>query len=268
MSRVIFQNEILPDTNDVADLYCYITPPDALGPRQSWYLELNHTIQTHDKATGLRTNYRSIGIEIHNLHFHEPDWRMFSNFEIRADAAWHDRHEYIDHYGGLVRTSIAVREFRCRYTEDQKMIDPAYENWEGENFTLRFGRRDGYEFPLELDAWVFASEGYARTKPEPDDEAFRFPDTPPNLRVITSAFFLGGQTEVPRCGMDPLPTARTLIKQATGVEDPVRMGLEWPPRYSPDGKTHTRVPGWRATVRFRVPASGDYRCDGIAPPVA
>ncbi len=250
MSRVTFRGETLPDTDDEAELYCLIAPPDAPGPRQDWTFTLNHTIITLDPATGKRTHYRNCEAQIDHLHFNEPDWRKFSGLHIRADSAWHDRHEYIDQNGGLIRPQINVSEYCVHYDADGKQIPDVVENWTGENFILRLGTRDGFLFPAELDAWVMPEKEWPRTTRETAEEAARFPETPPDLRIITAARFLGGRVEVPRCGMDPVPLGRQLIRNATGFDDPPRIGFQWAAQSSPDFKTCIRPPGWRSTVHF------------------
>lgn len=252
MSRLIHRGEVLPDTADLAELYCHIAPPDAPGPRLDWSFSLQHTIERHDPATGRRTHHRNFSVEIDHLHFHEPDWRRFSGLHIRADSAWYDRHEYIDAGSELRRSDMRVWDSASVFNESGKASIESWDRWTGENFILRFGTRDGFDFPFELDVWTVPENEWSRTTPEPEAQASRFPETPPDVRIIASARFEGGLVEVPRCGMDPIPLGRRLIQQAIAFQEPAQIGFNWALQSRTGINDLVRVPGWRSSVFFRT----------------
>src|SRR5687768_8943140 len=109
MSWLQWHGETWPTTTDHAALRVHLWPPNAACPRQSWSLILDHTIREPGPASIAADYYRSLSVELSELHFQAPDWRGLSGWEIRADPAWQDAHEYIAEYGHLTRAEVSVQ---------------------------------------------------------------------------------------------------------------------------------------------------------------
>ncbi len=250
MSWVEWRGETWPTTTDEADLSVLLWPLDTCGQRPSWSLRLDHSIHEKDLPSGPFRYYRALAIEISELHFREKDWRRFSGYEVRSDPAWQDAHESITDYGRLARAVITARVHEIRRKPDGEVETLEFSSWTGEDFILRFGTRDGIHFACELEAWLVSDNDYGRTGPETPEEATRFAEGPPNLRVLSPAAFAQASVMVPRCGDDPIPTARGYLLQETGCDHLHPREVRWAARRSLDQKTLTSVPGWTSTVNF------------------
>ncbi|MBI4328091.1 MAG: hypothetical protein HY674_22905 [Chloroflexi bacterium] len=251
MSWIQFQGEIWPATNGEADLRVHVLPPDVGCPRVSWSLDLFQFIEAKEPLPGRPKMERWINVELTNFTVPERDWRRLSHLEIRADPAWQTAQEFIGPYGHshhLPKVEVSVTVMHL-YADKQE--DAGRFCWIAHDFMLRFGTRDGWAFPCELDAWMIPAEEYYRKTPETREEAARFAAGPPNLRVLTRAQFVGGTIELARCGPDPLPTARRMLREQTGCEELFQTEAKWWLRHTPDHKEIVPVPvGWRSSVNF------------------
>jgi len=187
-------------------------------------------------------------LEIPDLGLHQQDWRRLSGLEIRADAAWHDAHEYVSEHGQLECCTISAHlaAYDANAPKNQQWTRTT---WLGHDFVLRFGTLDGWCLPCELDAWLLPEEAYYRNEPEPDDAVARFAAGPPTLRVITRAMFGGSSVNVPRCA-EPVPWARRLLREETGLDLEHPGKVSWARRQTTDLKDIVPMPGWRSTVHF------------------
>ena len=93
--------------------------------------------------------------------------------------------------------------------------------WRAHDFILRLGNRDGWSFPLELDAWLIPETEYWRKSPEtPDEEEKRFGEGPPNFRLISRATFATGQVDLTRAAADYLVAhAREILREQIAFEE-------------------------------------------------
>lgn len=249
MSWVQWQGKIWETTPDEASLHVHIEAPDAAGPRVEWRWELAHIVR-EEKERGTDPY---LGLNIEDLGFRGRDWTRFANTEIRADAAWHDAQENTGAYGRLrlARLQLWVDD---RKESADKPSREDYSEWLAHDFVMRIGQRDGFSFPCELDAWMIPAGEYFCE--EPEQELAPFPSEPPNLRVMTSMVFLGGGVDLPRCGDDPLPMARRLVREETGFDEMRKISLKWWLRQTPDHSEIVEMPpGWRSSVHFGTKAS-------------
>ena len=247
MSWIQWQGETWQPTADDAWLYLHVSKPDSGCPRLSWNFDLMHMEKAGVPAEpDGEDRERWISVEIPSLHFEERDWRRLTGREIRADPAWHETHDHLSEYGYLALSLVTVAtapppgEARRHASQVQ---------WHGHDFILRFGERDGFAFPCELDAWVIPDADYYRTEPEPAGALTRFAEGPPDLRVITRAVFISGSVAVPRVGDDPLPWARRALK-AAGCDAFHAPGIDWACRFDRKHDEIEQMPGWASTVRF------------------
>lgn len=253
MSWVQWQGETWQPTAHDAELRLHLSKPDSACPRLEWNFDLMHMEKAdipaeHDDEGASRWK-RWINVEIPVLQFPECDWRSIAGREIRADPAWHEAHDHLCEYGRLALALVTVTTAqRRRPGEPRRSGGQAH--WHGHDFILRFGERDGFAFPCELDAWVIPNADYYRTEPEPAAALTRFAEGPPDLRVITRAVFTGGSVAVPRVGDDPLPWARRALLEATGCDAFHAPVIDWACRFDRAHDKTEHVPGWASTVRF------------------
>jgi hypothetical protein len=256
MSWIQFQGEVWPVTAGNAELRVSVHAPDVGCPRVSWRLELFQAIEPKAPLPEGPNTERWINVELTSFTVPVRDWREFANREIRADAAWQAEQEFVGPYGHchhLPKVEVSMTVLK-QYAA--KESDAGWFYWVGHDFVLRFGSRDGYAFPCELDAWLIPKEEYYRKTPETPAEAVRFAEGPPNLRVLTRAVFEGGGIDLARCGTDPLPVARNILREQAGWNELLEPQLEWHLRHTPDHKELVRMPpGWRSSVSFFTPAS-------------
>lgn len=246
MSWLLWKGEQWATTNDEAKLNVYLRAPDTGGKRFNWTWHLfQHDPISHVDRKPPR---RFLTIEINDLGF-EGDWRKFSGFELRANAAWQAEHEHFGEYGSHFVPNIHVRgDFFQDQGDDQ---DAGF--WEGDHFTLRLGERDGDSFACELDAWVLPRAQYRRTTPESAAELARPPIGEPNLRVLTRTRIGRATVNLPRCGTDPVPLARKYLEELTGLTDLPERSIEWWGPKLPGQEKEAKAPGWRCTVNFELP---------------
>lgn len=251
MSYVEWMGHTWRATEQTAELRLSLWPPDSGHPRPSWWLDLFHFPVPPDPDPNVL--HPSLDLNVSELFYYGNDWRGFSGYEIRADAAWHDAHEH---------TTRHHREMEARIT----MLGPAtpfpvaegsernHERWTAHQFLLRFGTRDGLAFPLELDAWMMRESEYYRTTPDLSGESARIPDTPPNLRIITQAVFVTGNVNVPRAGAaDPVGYARRALRETVAYDGPLCLPeVNWALHFAPDQQKTVPMPGWSSTVGFNT----------------
>jgi hypothetical protein len=250
MSWIQWQGETWQPTAHDAQLYVHLWQPDTACPRLSWNFDLMHMEKEAVPAEpDGESQRRWINVEISELHFHERDWRRLAGREIRADPAWHEAHDYLNEYGRLSPSLVTVA---TRQPSGEPRRPGGQAQWHGHDFILRFGERDGFAFPCELDAWVIPEDDYYRTEPEPAAALTRFAEGPPDLRVITRAVFIGGSIAVPRVGDDPLPWARRALLEATGCDALHAPIIDWTCRFDRKHDKIERMPGWASTVRFKT----------------
>lgn len=249
MSWAEWQGEVWETSAAEAELRVQVWPPEAGCPRATWSLLLfHHVMEGTDPAT--RKTLRWFHFELSDLGFRGQDWRLFSNREIKGDAAWHEAQEHTGEYGHLDTAKLNFRPVDLRLPREQRDGSQDH-NWYGHAFLVRLGARDGLTFPCEIEAWLEHASEYHRRTPESAEE-LAFPRTPPNLRIIASATFSGGTICVPRCHGDPLPLARKFLREETGCTEMVAPEVEWTVRRSPDNQKSERRPGWASTVRFHT----------------
>ncbi|HEY0552139.1 MAG TPA: hypothetical protein VGF13_21240 [Verrucomicrobiae bacterium] len=254
MSWIQWRGETWPVTDGTADLRLYLSAPDVGGPRQSWCIDLMQCAETFDPVTGEPTSERWLSIEAGHLPFTESDWRRWSGVEIRADGAWHDRHEHFNECGHHEMAFVEALFFQ-EIIPDQKQDPEGRVRWRAHDFIVRLGTREGLSFPCEIDAWMIPEKEYDRTQPETAEEVARFGEGPPNLRVITKAVFTQATVSLPRCGNDPIPMARRCLRDEIACEELFSPKLEWALRHTADGKEIVPMPGWRSTVCFATSSS-------------
>jgi hypothetical protein len=252
MSWVEWLGKPEPVTSDTALISLHLWPANCACPRQSWSFSLDHCSSEPDSNAPPGEAFRSLDIEISELHFSSSDWRELSGREIHATPAWQDAHEYCGEYGQIERATVQLTVFESRRREDGTM-DAEHLIWIGEDFHLRLGTRDGHCFPCELEAWLLPSKEWNRSEPEMPNELALTANGPPNLRVIAPAYFSEARLEMPRCGLDPVPPAARELEQAIGSSHLVPLGYEWEGKWDPETKKLRRKPGWTSTVRFGLP---------------
>ena len=126
--------------------------------------------------------------------------------------------------------------------------------WIAHDFILRFGNRDGWSFPLELDAWLIPDEEYYRQTPETPEETARFAEGAPNFRLVTRVTFVTGEVDMTRAAADaPISHAREILREQIGFDEMRKPELKWHLRSEPDGDKIVPMPGWRSGVFFYTP---------------
>jgi hypothetical protein len=248
MSWIQWQGETWQPTAHDAELRLHLAKPDSVCPRLRWYFDLMHMEKAAvpPEPDG-EDHQRWINVEIPELHFPESDWHHLAGCEIRADPAWHEAHDHLSEYGRLALSLVTVTTAQRR---DEPRQPGGQAQWHGHDFILRFGERDGFSFPCELDAWVIPDADYYRAEPDPTATLTHFAEGPPDLRLITRAVFTGGSIAVPRVGDDPLPWARRALLEAAGCDAFHTPTFDWACRFDREHDKIERMPGWASTVRF------------------
>lgn len=245
MSRLFWQGEQRDDTLDQASLDIHLRAPDTGGKRFSWSWHLFHNdLIRHDDRI---PSHRHLSVEIGDLGFTE-DWRQFSRFELRSTPQWQEENEYFGEYGHLFVPAISVYG---NSMPDQAGNDAGF--WEGKDFLLRFGERDGLTFSTELEAWVEPERTYHRTAPESPADLARPPAGEPALRLLTRTRLGKASINMARCGDDPVPQARRYLEECTGLVDLPDPTIEWWGPKLPGHDKQTQAPGLRCTVNFKAP---------------
>ena len=254
MSWLQWQGETWASTDDDAEIYVYVTAPGTPGPRTSWNLELMHMVRGAP-APGKRLGpcQRWLTVTVPELGFHDPDWRRLSGLEIRSDAQWTETAEYIGAWGQL-RTPCVEVMATLRASQDGTEQDEDFSHWMAHDFTLRLGQRDGLCFPCEIDAWLRPKADDDREEPESAEELARFGEGPPNLRVVTRAIFQAGTVVMHRCGLDPLPPARRVLREHTGFTEWHSPSVRWAMKNIWNAEQMEERPGWRSDVHFHTQA--------------
>lgn len=245
MSWLLWKGEQWQTTTDEATLDIHLRAPDTGGKRFVWSWNLFHSDPLYHADRDPPRRFLRVGIG--DLGF-DRDWRQFSGFELRPNPAWQEEHEHFGEYGSLFVPNLSVSG---DYLGD--LLGSADDgHWDGDQFTLRLGKRDGYTFPCELDAWVQPRDQYRRTTPETAAELVRPPIGEPNLRILTRTKIGRATVNLARCGNDPLPLARQYLEECTGLVDLPEMSIDW---WGPKlfGQKEAAAPGWRCTVNFDGP---------------
>jgi hypothetical protein len=256
MSWLQLHGEVWPVTTDEAALRVLIQAPDVNCPRVKWWMEVSHYIKTDDPpAPGNPGIDRWLDIEVGDLILNLRDWRQLAGLEIRADSAWHDAQEFIGPYGHCYNYShVTVYQNIMKHFAEQKGLEAGRKCWRAHDFILRFGNRDGWSFPLELDAWLIPEEEYYRQKPETPEETAQFAAGPPNFRLVTRVTFVTGEVEMTRAAADdPVSHAREILREQIAFDEMRNPELKWHLRSEPDGDKIVPMPGWRSRVFFYTP---------------
>lgn len=255
MSWLQLLGETWPASQDEADLRVFILPPDVGCPRVGWYLELSHTVQpATPPAPGEPKLERWVDVELGPLILNLNDWRRLAGLEIRADAAWHATQEFAGPYGYSYQSPrVVVHRTVLRLVAGVEAADAGSAGWIAHDFLLRFGNRDGWSFPLELDAWLIPEKEYYRLTPETAEETARFGEGAPQLQIVTRANFVGGGVHLTRrAAEDPVAGARASLFEQVRCEAMREPELKWALRHTPDREEIVPMPGWRSTVYFNT----------------
>ncbi len=252
MSWIEWLGEKLPLEAGVdARLSVHVWPPESACPRVSWTLDLRYHFWRQNMPEGKRKIDAWLSIELGDLGFYGRDWRDLEGLEIRADAAWHGAHEYFGEYGNLNTGEVIVMGAEYPNTPRNPKPTISEVHWLGTDFVLRLGKRDGFFFPLELDAWMLPESEFYRSMPESESELAVFGEGPPDLRVIARAAFVGGIVEIPRCD-DPLPLAARFLREEVSLETMHEPSIEWSCRRDHKTGKIEQVPGGTSRVKFRT----------------
>lgn len=251
MSWVELRGEKWAPTPDEAKINLCLWRPDAGCARQSWTWHVQHVIRQPRNEEGKPIGTPAfVSVEVSNLHLQMTDWRRLEGREIRSTAAWRDAHEETHEYGRDNTAELEVMALLPRDEPDENGCLVRRAHWLAHDFTLRFGRRDGWSFPCELDAWIIPRDEYWRTVPETPAEVTRFGEGPPNLRVITRAVFGGGTVHVPRIPGDPVAWAARALREEIGCDAVHDAHVHWASRQKPVGGESEKMPGWTSSVSF------------------
>jgi hypothetical protein len=258
MSWIQLHDEVWPVTKDEAELRAYINAPDAACPRVQWILDVSHYLSTDEPpAPGRPGLDRWLDIEVGGLIFGVRDWRRLAGLEIRADTAWHATQEYIGPYGHCHNSPrVMVHQTVLQGDAEREGVEAGRKAWLAHDFILRFGNRDGWSFPCELDAWLIPEEDYHRLTPETPEATARFAEGPPNFRIVTRASFAQGTVDLTRAAAaDPVARAREILREEIGCDTLLKPELKWMLRQTPAREEIVPMPGWRSSVHFHTPAS-------------
>jgi hypothetical protein len=256
MSWIKLHGETWPVTDDEADLRVYIHAADVGCPRVSWDLDVSHYLKTDEPpAPGSPGMDRWLDIELGQLILNLSDWRRLAELEIRADAAWHATQEFVGPYGHSYNSPrVTVHQTVLKGYAEREGCEAGRKAWIAHDFLLRLGRRDGWSFPCELDAWLIAEEEYYRKIPEPTEEAVRVPQGPPDFQLVTRANFSRAHVDLTRSAADdPVFHGRKILKEQIGCEEVVEPKLQWHLRQTPGHEKIVPMPGWRSDVGFLTP---------------
>lgn len=253
MSWIDLHGERWEATQNVAELQLHLARPHASGERQDWSLELAHMVPRNALAPSASPTERFLTLRLETLGWILRDWRHLAGRELRADAAWHGSQPCC-HFSGLAReTTLEVWEVHLR--------DPAKDGpgpdticdrtWRAHDFTLRFGARDGFTFPLELEAWLLPEETYWQREPEPPEALRHFGEGPPNLRVMAPAIFTAGWVHLPP-SRDPLASARRVLREEVMLEEMHEAQIQWAIRQGSGTEKGEEMKQWPPTVFFQT----------------
>src|SRR5664280_1688591 len=254
MSWIQLNGETWPVTKDEADWRVYIHAADVGCPRVSWDLDVSHYIMP-ENYPGKKIMERWLDIELGGLILNLRDWQRLAGLEIRGDAAWHATQEFFGPYGHCHNSPrVQVHQTILKPHADREGVEAGRKAWIAHDFILRLGNRDGWSFPCELDAWLIPEEEYYRPQPETPEAAARFPDEPPNFRLLTRATFVSGSVGLTRhAAADPVAQAREILREEIACEPMLRTELKWMLRHTPENKDIIPMPGWRSDVHFFTP---------------
>jgi hypothetical protein len=266
MSWIQLNGETWPVTKDEADWRVYIHAADVGCPRVSWNLDVSHYIRPEDYPAGEIKLERWLDIDLGGLILNLHNWQRLAGLEIRADAAWHATQEFFGPYGHSHNSPrVQVHQTILKPYADREGVEAGRKAWTAHDFILRLGSRDGWSFPCELDAWLIPEEEYYRTQPEMPEAAVRFPEEPPNFRLVTRATFVSGSVGLSRhAAADPVSHAREVLREQIASEPMLRAELKWMLRHTPENKEIVPMPGWRSDVHFFTPP-GNARFEKPAP---
>jgi len=253
MSWVVLNGEHWEATQDIVELKLHLDRPTAHGERQDWSLELNHSVRRNERAPGVSPTAKFLTLQLEGLGWVLRDWRQIAGRELRADAAWHGAQPCC-HFSGMERdTTLEAWEVHLR--------DPAKDGpgphairdrtWRAHDFTIRFGARDGFDFPMELEAWLLPEETYWQREPEPAEALRRFGEGPPNLRVMASAVFTTGWVRLPP-SRDPLASARRVLREEVMLEEMHEAKIQWATRRDSGTEEGEVMQQWPPTVYFQT----------------
>ena len=162
MSWIQLNGETWPVTKDEADMRVYIHAADVDCPRVSWNLDVSHYIRRKFPAGKIKIE-RWLDIDLGGLILNLRDWRRLAGLEIRADAAWHATQEFFGPYGHCHNSPrVNVHQTILRKFAEREGVEAGRSAWIAHDFILRFGNRDGWSFPCEVDAWLIPEKEYYR----------------------------------------------------------------------------------------------------------
>lgn len=251
MSWVQLFGDTWRTTGDVVEFKLTLWRDDSLCPRQVWSLELSHLMLRLAKGPTLSHAERMLDVEVQTLGFSMRDWREIAGRELRADAAWHEKHGCCHEYGRLLETSLGVREMDFTAPAPDGTDSVAIRNWWAVDFVLRTGALDGLEFPVELDAWLVPEEEFWRREPESAEELARFGSGEPNLRVMATGIFAEGWVYLPACA-DPESLGRRILREEVGLEKLHSAEIQPGKRHDTKTNAYVEEPKWPAIFHFRT----------------
>ncbi|MEN9575801.1 MAG: hypothetical protein RL514_3656 [Verrucomicrobiota bacterium] len=253
MSWIQLHDEVWPVTPDEGEWRVHIHAADVGCPRVSWNLCVSHYLRPKDLPKPKVDRW--LDMDVGGLVLEVRDWRRLAGLEIRADAAWHATHEFIGPYGHCYNSPrVTVHQTILRSHAEREGVEAGRTAWIAHDFTLRLGTRDGWSFPCELDAWLIPEAEYYRTQPEAPEVVARFPEGPPNFRLVTRATFVQGTVELTRAAAaDPEHHAREVLRTEIACETMRRPEVKWMLRQTPEREAIVPMPGWRSDVHFYTP---------------
>ena len=243
MSWVQLNGITWPMTRQIAEVKLHHWREDAQCPRQQWSLELSHCVSVAERDAAEKADQKLLLLRLETLGFSTHDWRRLEGYEFRADAAWHTANDHCHEYGKLVDAMLDIDEIDCQTNASKR--------WRAHDFAIRFGTRDGYSFPMELDAWLIPESEFWRRTPEPPEELLRRPTEPPDLRIMATAFFTNVWTDVPP-SEDPVPIARRIMREELALEDLHDPKTQWHLRQAPCSSEIIEMPGSSSTICFKT----------------
>jgi hypothetical protein len=259
---VQLNGETWQPTQDVAELKLYLCRPDVQCDRQEWRFEMMHLVPRVERAPGASYAEKSLVLTLETMGVEVRDWRRLAGMEIRADASWHAKHGHCNEGGWLRESSLEVCEMFFRESAEDAAEMVRERTWRAHDFVLRFGKRDGLAFPVELDAWLLPEEEYWRREPESPEELARFGEGPPDLRVMATAVFTMGWVALPPC-KDPLALAERMLRKEVAIEGMHNSKIQWETRELPGTTEREEMREWPATVYFTTEPGRPRRRRGL-----
>lgn len=253
MSWVQLRDEDWGAGSGRAELKLHLARPDAQAERQEWSLEVMHKKMRTAPLPGHGPAEKFLSLTLETLGLDLRDWRDLAGREVRADADWHARHFRPNEYGRLCESSLHVWEHI--FADRARGSSEIEREWRAVDFTIRFGQRDGFDFPMELDAWLIPEDQFWRTTPETPEELARFGEGPPDLRLMATAKVWGGWVCLPACD-DPLALARRYLREELRFDEPWEPTVQWATRrWKGDLNVEPQeMREWPPTVHFRPKA--------------